>query len=277
MSIYSNPHSFDQLDANRHMVSVNRYGFFLCLQGSARIMLGEKVYVVGANDLCFYAPNVFFQILDRSDDLQGVATDDAVDVYYPVVNLINIKQRLRIRMSPCVEITEAQTQSIVRLVGIIKESEETKESDTFDPNLLAQYRRYLYSALCLKVLNVYFTNKPVEAIQQSREDGVLNRFLVAVYENCKEKRMVQWYADREHLSPKYFSSIIRERSGKTAIEWIELTTLMYAKQMLATTDMSIKEIAEALSFPDQSNFGRYFRHHIGLSPSDYRKNKITTK
>lgn len=34
--------------------------------------------------------------------------------------------------------------------------------------------------------------------------------------------------------------------------------------------MSIKEIADRMGFPDQSTFGRYFRHREGCSPSEYR-------
>ena len=35
--------------------------------------------------------------------------------------------------------------------------------------------------------------------------------------------------------------------------------------------MSIKEVAGALNFPDQSFFGRYLRQYAGMSPSRYRE------
>lgn len=37
--------------------------------------------------------------------------------------------------------------------------------------------------------------------------------------------------------------------------------------------MSIKEIADTMNFTDQSTFGRYFRKHCGMSPTDYRNRK----
>ena len=42
------------------------------------------------------------------------------------------------------------------------------------------------------------------------------------------------------------------------------------KHSLRFTKLTIKEIAYKMHFPDQSVFGRYFKKHCGMSPSDYR-------
>lgn len=135
-------------------------------------------------------------------------------------------------------------------------------------------KRYLRYALCLKVLEAYFGNKPVEAMPQNKEDAILNRFLVSVYENCHRQRTVQYYADEQHLSPYYFSSIIRERSGRSALQWIGNVTMTFSRQYLECSEMSIKEIADRLNFPDQSSFGRYFKQHEGCSPSEFRERRL---
>ncbi|MBU3813401.1 MAG: helix-turn-helix transcriptional regulator [Candidatus Bacteroides intestinipullorum] len=66
------------------------------------------------------------------------------------------------------------------------------------------------------------------------------------------------------------SSIVKAQSGRTAIQWIETFTLLQAQHSLRLTKLSIKEIAYRLHFPDQSVFGRYFKKHCGVSPSEYR-------
>ncbi len=248
----------DELHANHFVVSVNKYGFFLCLKGSARILLGEEIYRLSPGSLCIYTPNTFFQILERSADLDGILEEDAVDAYYPVVSSIDIHRRLQIRRSPCVDLSTSQSRSIVRLVEVL-DGEENEQC--------LQHLRY---AVCLKVLEAYFSNKPAQAMPQSHDDVVLNRFIVSVYENCHTQRMVQWYADEQHLSPYYFSSIIKERSGLTAMQWIENVTMTFARQYLSCSDLSIKQIAERMNFPDQSAFGRYFKRCSGTSPSAFR-------
>ncbi len=41
--------------------------------------------------------------------------------------------------------------------------------------------------------------------------------------------------------------------------------------LLKNTNMSIKEIAQELHFPNQSFLGKFFKEHVGMSPTDYRK------
>jgi transcriptional regulator GlxA family with amidase domain len=42
--------------------------------------------------------------------------------------------------------------------------------------------------------------------------------------------------------------------------------------MLRDPEMSIQQIASAMSFSDQSSFGKFFKKHTGLSPLKYRQN-----
>ncbi len=44
-----------------------------------------------------------------------------------------------------------------------------------------------------------------------------------------------------------------------------------AKYLLSQTDISVKEIAGQLGFPEQFTFREYFKRVVGVSPSEYRK------
>lgn len=271
--IHRRPLSIDDLNANHHKVSVHKYGFFLCRRGTARILLGNKIYLISANHLCIYTPNTFFRILEKSDDLDGILQEDSVDTYYPAVSSINIRERLSMRDHPIVVISEDEANNIVALTDALNRTQEISRENMNNEtigNIHANYLTYLRYAICLSVCKAYFSNNPVPAVTQDREDGIFNRFLISVYENCHKERTVQFYADEQHLSAYYFSTIIRAKSGKSASQWIENATMTYARQYLNNLTVSIKQIAELLNFPDQSTFGRYFRHHEGCSPSEYR-------
>lgn len=282
MLSYRQPLKIDELNANHYMVSVHKYGFFLCRKGTARIILGSNTYRISRNHLCLYAPNTFLQILERSDDLEGILEEDDVETYLPVISPIDIRKRLQVRNAPCVEISEMQAGEMIHLHNMIRENGQSPTGKENMPDrhkeitetARADCMRYLRYALCLKALEIYFSNTPVEAMPQTREDAILNRFLVSVYENCHRHRMVQYYADEQHLSSYYFSSIIRERSGQSALQWISNITMAFSRQCLEYSEMSIKEIADRMNFPDQSTFGRYFKHHEGCSPTDYRETRL---
>ena len=282
MLSYKRPLKIDELNANHYMVSVHKYGFFLCRKGTARILLGSNTYQISRNHLCFYAPNMFFQILEKSLDLEGILEEDDVETFHPVLSTIDIRKRLQVRNSPCVKASEKQADEMIRLYNMVQENEQSEvvkknlpdTNEEFTEMLRADCMRYLRYTLCLKVLEAYFSNTPVEAMPQTKEDAILNRFLVSVYENCHIQRTVQYYADEQHLSPYYFSSIIKERSGQSALQWIGSVTMTFSRQYLECSEMSIKEIADRLNFPDQSTFGRYFKHHEGCSPSDFREIRL---
>ena len=64
------------------------------------------------------------------------------------------------------------------------------------------------------------------------------------------------------MSPNYLTKVTREVSGKTALEWIREYTEAYVRYYLLNTDLSVKEIAEELGFPNLSFFGKYYLGYI---------------
>ena len=56
-------------------------------------------------------------------------------------------------------------------------------------------------------------------------------------------RTVQYYTDLQHLSPYYFSTFTKAKSGKSAMQWIENVTMTFIQQLLENSDKSIKEKA----------------------------------
>lgn len=272
-SIHKRPLGIDELNANHYRVSVHKYGFFLCRRGTARLLLGNNIYLISENHLCIYTPNTFFQILEKSDDLDGILLEDSVDAYYPAVSSINIRKRLSMRDNPIVVISQEEANNIIILANSLNRNPDIpddKRDNEIIGNIHENYLVYLRYAICLSVCEAYFSNNPVPAISQDRDDAIFNQFLISVYEHCHKERTVRFYADEQHLSPYYFSTIIRGKSGKSALQWIENVTMTYARRYLNDSTMSIKQIAEQLNFPDQSTFGRYFKHREGCSPSEFR-------
>ena len=274
MILERRPLSIDELEANHKIVSVPKCGFFLCQQGEAQVLLGTKIYRIAPFHLCIYTPNTFLQVLQKSPDLKGILIEEDIETLYPAISFMDIRKRLAIRNAPCLQLTEEQADRIARMTTLVQESTWKIASESASELIRSGYlqqKQYLLFALCLEIFNLYFTTASTQTSPPNREEVILNKFLVSVYKHCDRQRTVQFYADEQHLSPYYFSSIIKNRSGKIALQWIESVLMLFAKHYLECTDFSIKEIADKLHFPDQSTFGRYFKHHEGLSPSDFRK------
>lgn len=110
-------------------------------------------------------------------------------------------------------------------------------------------------------------NKPAST---NRESVILSQFKRLLAKNFIQKRQVSFYAGKLHLTPKYFSTLIKQASGKTAGEWINEMLLLEAKVRLQNPESTIAQIAYDLNFSDPSHFGKFFKKHTGKSPIQFR-------
>jgi AraC-like DNA-binding protein len=104
-----------------------------------------------------------------------------------------------------------------------------------------------------------------------RSEKVFTNFLKMVEENCRKERRVAWYAQQLNITPKYLSEAVKRVSGRSAVEWVENYVTMELRVLLKNSTKTIKEIANEMNFPNQSFLGKYFKEHVGVTPSEYRK------
>jgi transcriptional regulator GlxA family with amidase domain len=73
------------------------------------------------------------------------------------------------------------------------------------------------------------------------------------------------------LSTRQFYRIFREHTGLSPYRYHLQLRIERAKRMLHGTNMSIKEIAAALTFESPFHFSKVFKQKTGLSPSQWRQ------
>ena len=97
-----------------------------------------------------------------------------------------------------------------------------------------------------------------------------NRFMDLLQKDFRRHRTIKYYAEALNVSPKYFASLIKKVSGKTAGEWIDEYVMLEARALLKSRRYTIQQISDMLSFPNQSFFAKYFKAHIGCTPTHYQ-------
>ena len=68
----------------------------------------------------------------------------------------------------------------------------------------------------------------------------------------------------------YFGDLIKKETGKSAQEYIQLTTIDRAKELLIEGNMSVSEIAYELGFKYPHHLSRLFKKVVGVAPNEYR-------
>ena len=82
---------------------------------------------------------------------------------------------------------------------------------------------------------------------------------------------VKELARRFHLSQEYMTRIFRKHMGCAPYEYYLHRRLLVAREMLASGEFNLSEIAAKLNFNDQFHFSKIFRQKTGMAPSEYRR------
>lgn len=116
-------------------------------------------------------------------------------------------------------------------------------------------------------------HKSLEAPREGKVTAygrLIEQFLMLAKQNFRSERFLDYYANRLEVTPKHLSRVLKAQTGSSAVEWIDKFVLIEAKIMLTSTNLPIQKIADELSFPSQSTFGKFFKKHTGLSPKAFR-------
>lgn len=103
--------------------------------------------------------------------------------------------------------------------------------------------------------------------------AVSERFLQLVFEREKAPMSVAEYAEILSVTPNYLNKTVKNRTRRTAIDWIEIARLNIAKKLLKDPSISIADVSARTGLPDQSYFSRFFKKKTGQTPSEFRNER----
>ena len=82
---------------------------------------------------------------------------------------------------------------------------------------------------------------------------------------------VQSVADKLNVSPNYLCSVLKVVTGQTTQQHIHEKLIEKAKEKLATTDLTVSEIAYQLGFEHLQSFSKLFKAKTNISPLKFRQ------
>ena len=273
--------TFQILKEGQIISTFNKCGIFYCQRGSVEVSLEGCHYHIKPGDVYIYMASTLVHLLHKSEDAEGIMVE--VDFYYilPIVNkVINVESQLFMRKNPCVSLSGEQCAHFEYLLNNLWDrinAEDCQKENVQYQHLKLELIKSMGQTICYEILNMYFTNQPLQPLQQGKKDVVFQNFMLSLFRFYRKERDVSFYARTQHITPRYFSAIIKEKTGDSALQWIVRMVITEAKQLLEESDLSIKEIADQLNFPTQSFFGKYFKQYVGVSPKEYRNNAATTR
>lgn len=85
---------------------------------------------------------------------------------------------------------------------------------------------------------------------------------------------VKMLADRVGYSSNYLGDLLKKETGKNAKQHLDDYVVELAKNLLASSDKNVSEIAYELGFNYPHYFSRLFKSQTGTSPQEYRSAQL---
>ena len=89
---------------------------------------------------------------------------------------------------------------------------------------------------------------------------------------AEEQFNVNTLAEELHMTPVYLTTSFREDTGRTIKRVLTDVRIEAARQFLATTTLSVGEIAHQTGYGNANYFAKVFRQETVASPNEYRAN-----
>ena len=237
----------------------DNYIVHFVISGKGRYTVNDTTHHLAEGDFFLIRPN---ELVDYEADVQ-----DPWEYYWIGFSGTKVKEILHTN--------GIGAKDYIGQVGAQKELQGKfayfMESDFFD-----DAKKLANQALFYDIFSFFkIHNENMEmGVRISRTKKYSEAFLLYVGNNYyREDLTIEEIAKSMYLHPAYFSQVIKEELGLTALKYLNLYRMNKASQLLKTTELSVEQIAGAVGYQNRHSFTRAFKNRFQSSPTRYKLEK----
>ncbi|WP_418667519.1 response regulator transcription factor [Allofournierella sp.] len=168
----------------------------------------------------------------------------------------------------------AETISVFKAVSsaLVSNNHYLQNAIEQDSQFLGRLSR-MESLQSMKMLMRQILSMILDALESSAADRhleIANQVRHIVERDYGQALSLDSLAELVFLSPNYLSSVFKETTGKTLLEYVTEVRMRNACRMLAQSNIKIHEVAKRVGYESPSYFGSVFLKRTGLTPNQYR-------
>lgn len=247
---------------------LDAFVLLFCVNGEADIQINLQKYKLRPGILAFNIPENIIQI-NNMNNLK----------IYPIIisseffKKVNIKMKdlmklyLFAKRIPFVSLDYTDIRTLEKYYLLLEDIILSK-----DGNKEIILEGIIHSLFCKLncITSKIQLNIEQHPLAKERNEEIFESFMELLAQHHSTERNLSYYAEKIGITTNYLSKLVKEYSGKTAVEWINEYVILEAKTMIKHTQYTIQEIAYKLNFPSPSFFGKYFKRLTGISPKSYK-------
>jgi YesN/AraC family two-component response regulator len=234
----------------------------ICTQGKATFEIDGMFYTMTSNKSICIFPYQKANVTASSNDFccmqltYSIFYLESLSINIPFLFFLYWKDKSLISLN------KNLVDSLEVLFSLLKDKIKNKNT-IFYHHIILNILHNIYYELCNFLHHQY---------NISDKNETVNNFLLLVKKHMKERKDVNFYANKLCITPNHLNRVIKKNMGnRTAKEWIDYLLITEIKKTLRNQSIRMKEIAEMFGFSSQFLFFQYFKKNVGMSPNEYRK------
>jgi len=237
------------------------YTLEFLVKGSIRGAINHKPVELLPGSCSFYLADSVLGKAEMSEDCEiyvmGFTTQfaEALNLKLPQESFS------RLLLSPTWRISEQQMTIVLQYVGLLRTLIKQKKT-TAILNLVRSLIYFLSEDYAIQIQQTH---------SFSRAEQICGQYLSLVELHCREQHSVEWYASQMSIASKYLSNVVKQTLSISPNACIDKVLTRQAKSLLASTSLTVQQIAYRLGFLNQSHFGTFFKRQTGLSPKAFKE------
>lgn len=264
--------NLNQIPLENLTIQLDMIVILMCCDGKLQLNINGEVFNVRKNNILictnFHTLTDPMISPDFKCEILAVSMKRVAQICPPLGP--NMQYMLFIKDNPLIELKEEEVNLLFCYKTFFKGKINAPKSKYFSESLNGMLQSTFYEVI--GVLDRFKKDSNILNCKASDTDNnLVQKFILLLGNDGAKNRTVKYFADELCVSPKYLSTVCHKTTGKTPSEWIRDMLVQRIHFMLLGTDLSCKEIAAQLDFPNASFFGKFTKQYMGCTPLEYRK------
>jgi len=238
---------------------------------SGKIKYGQTHYDFDEGGLSFIAPNQVIISKNDEADYSGYTLLFHPDFIrnFPLGKNIKNYGFFSYSTAEALYLSDKEKETIIGIFKFI-EQELSVAIDNFSQEVMVSQLDLLLSYSKRFYNRQFITRKNFNTDILTKVESILNEYFDQEKAVLKGLPTVQDIAGALNVSSHYLSDMLRSHTGMNTQQHIHNKMIEKAKELLATTTLSIAEVAYKLGFEHPQSFNKIFKKKTATSPLDYR-------
>lgn len=268
VEIFTQHNIFERISVDKPFRPENP-AFVFVKTGTIKLRQHFSDLELSANMFMVTDPQTVYEMISVSDDFQSRMVSykrEFISALSLKFNRLITYRYFRQQMNRGVPFHENEMELVWKSVNFLKYVLDSPIEIIYKKEII----EHLFSVFCYQMAGVISKEDNNSMSRMSRQEEIVFNFLKDLTIHYHTERTVEFYAERQSITTRHLSSVVKSITGKSASEIIALIVMNEAKVLLNSSEKPVSEISSILGFSDQYSFSHFFKKHLELSPTQYR-------